>query len=94
MRIRISEHIAGQAHRYALLQGRSDQEMIDRILALGIRALSTPAAPSVDGECVLLPEPKYREIKALGERQGIKNGHEMIRRVIDAGLVELKRTTQ
>ena len=93
MRIRVSEHIAGQAHRFALREGRSDQEMIEKILALGIRTLTTPP-PDDNGERVLLP-PKYREVKAIAaDRFGITNGHEAIRVVIDAGLAELKRTSK
>src|SRR5271167_4268140 len=100
MRIRVAPHIAAASHRLAIREGRSDQEMLERLLVVGLRSLGAalPAPLPDDDETdrnvdkvdlrVPLPRPKFRVIKELARREG-RSGHAMTRIIIDAGLAAL-----
>ena len=103
MRARVNDHVAATIHRLALREARSDQEMVDRILQTGMRVLGGGTAPVVDDVeshpdkngtydmRLSMPEPKYRMIRELANRDG-RSARGMLRQCVDVGLKTMMAT--
>lgn len=96
MRARISPQVSDAVHKLAIRRGRSDQEMVNYVISLGLASLggSLPSSTAPDqeagndGTCTLtcpLPRPVYSAIRHLARDQGC-SGRQMTREVITAGL--------
>jgi hypothetical protein len=94
MRTRLSPFAAETIHRLALRENRSDQQMTDKVVMTGIRALGGGPAPApaevveegrAKGITLELPLPQHRMIRALANREG-RSGRSMLREVVRVGL--------
>lgn len=93
MRVRIPPEIIGDVERIALLEGRSLQNTLDRLLKLGLRAAGATvrdrAGSPGDNEPVALSVPLpgrvCAQVKALA-RQEDRSNRSMARQLVLAGL--------
>jgi hypothetical protein len=99
MRVRISPQLEHHVHHLATRQGRSDQEMLDRLISAGLAATGTHAAvmsPPLgdlsDRELNEMKVPLDAELRAslreLAARHG-RSQRRMATMVVAAGLVAL-----
>jgi hypothetical protein len=97
MRIRIQPHVEVIIHKRAIREGRSTQQMVDRVIAAGLAAMGAASGSSgghdeIDDRrtndyklTLTLPATTYRGIKSIARSEG-RSGKEMIRRVLAEGL--------
>ena len=97
MRTRLKPGVADAVRRLALREGRSDQEMVERLLSIGLQSFGAgtprtdtpPDRPTLDTQMTLpLPAGMYAAIKTLARDQG-RSGKAMTRIIIDAGLAAM-----
>jgi hypothetical protein len=96
MRVRISPQLEHHVHHLATRQGRSDQEMLDRLISAGLQSTGMPAAAIVppmgemsDAEMSEMKIPlnaAYRaQLRALAAEHG-RSQRRMATMVVAAGL--------
>jgi hypothetical protein len=97
MRIRVAPQIEATIHRAAIREGRSNQQMADRVMAAGLAAMGATCGSSGghdetddrrtnDYKLTLpVPAPTYHAIKSLARAEG-RSGKATVRRVLEVGL--------